>query len=145
MVERSARSGRPKCSNDSQGCGACTSLRSRLAAKKIPYQYVDVTSTPRDQVPAEASGSFPKTRVYKKSGGVEWITGRPNAAKRAFATFFQRGCIEFHTKGIAKCGGAFGRGTIDRDPFVRTLIKPLERAGADAIARSIKSLGSVRI
>ncbi len=58
-----------------QGCGACASLKSKLAAKNVPYQYVDIDSAKQGTVPHEVYGKVPKTRVIGRNGAVTWVEG----------------------------------------------------------------------
>jgi hypothetical protein len=58
-----------------QGCGACASLKSKLAARSVPYTYVDIDSAKAGTVPHEAYGKVPKTRVVGKTGAVTWVEG----------------------------------------------------------------------
>ena len=58
-----------------QGCGACASLKSKLAGKHVPFQYVDIDSAKQGTVPHEVYGKVPKTRVIGKTGAVTWVEG----------------------------------------------------------------------
>lgn len=58
-----------------QGCGACAGLKSKLAAKHVPFQYVDIDSAKQGSVPHEVYGKVPKTRVIGKTGAVTWVEG----------------------------------------------------------------------
>ena len=57
------------------GCGACASLKSKLAARNVPFQYVDVDGAKQGTVPREVAGKVPKTRVVGKTGAVTWVEG----------------------------------------------------------------------
>ncbi len=65
-------------------CPACKQLRADLAARRVPYTYVDVEdrvamSTPAGrraaEIPPAHRGGVPVTRIVRSDGSVDWVSG----------------------------------------------------------------------
>ncbi|HVY47203.1 MAG TPA: hypothetical protein VHB21_15050, partial [Minicystis sp.] len=60
-------------------------LKAKLSARGIPYRYVDIDAARREDVPQEAWGRVPKTRVVGRTGASRWIEGDdPDGIERAY-------------------------------------------------------------
>ncbi len=60
-------------------CPACNKLKGDLAARKVPYTFVDVDDPKAKQsgggIPENMRGGIPVTRVTKRNGEVVWVKG----------------------------------------------------------------------
>jgi glutaredoxin len=62
-------------------CGPCKKLKRELAARRVPFTFVDIDEEDKPaDTPASMRSSIPITRVTQRSGQVVWVKGA-NAGK----------------------------------------------------------------